>query len=142
MKTTAILLAGGHGTRMKNAMAKQYLNLRNKPLILYSYEKLMAMPEIDEIVVVCAPEYQLLFQQHLTKRIAFALPGVRRQDSVYNGFLASSADSRYICVHDGARPFISHEMVVRSWKLPRALEQLRWECRFALRSKRSIAVNM
>lgn len=99
---------------MNSNTAKQYLHLHNKPLILYSYETLLEAPEIREIIVVCSPEYQSLFPPHPTKRIAFALPGQRRQDSVFNGLMATSNRTEYVCVHDGARPFIPKDAIAKS----------------------------
>lgn len=113
MKTSAILLAGGHGSRMNSTTPKQFLNIADKPIILYSYEVLMGSPEIDEVVVVCAPEHRTLFAPG-NKRVAFALPGPRRQDSVYNGFLETSEDTSYVCIHDSARPFLDRDMIVRA----------------------------
>lgn len=112
--TSAILLAGGSSTRMQANTPKQFLQLGDKPLIRHSYDLFLSMPEITEIVVVCDPSYRHLFDGPVNiKPVVFALPGKRRQDSVYNGLLASSPESEYICVHDGARPFIDKELVRR-----------------------------
>lgn len=111
---TAILLAGGLGSRMGSSVAKQFLELGNKPLILHSYDTFTNCFEIDEIVVVCAPEHHHLFAKHPTKGLTFAPPGSRRQDSVYNGLLKASPLAAYVCVHDGARPFVTEAMVTRT----------------------------
>lgn len=109
---SAILLAGGSGKRMKSKTPKQYVMLGNKPLVRHSFDLLMDSPKINEIVVVCSPEYQHLFHMsNPTKPIIFALPGDRRQDSVYNGLQACSQIHTHICVHDGARPFIDHKLL-------------------------------
>lgn len=111
-KTTAILLAGGSGSRMQTSTPKQFLPLGDKPIVLHSFQIFLQMTEIDEIVVVCSPTYRHHFLQHQSaKPITFALPGHRRQDSVYNGLLAASPTHDYICVHDGARPFIDIPLV-------------------------------
>lgn len=96
---TLLFLAGGTGTRMGNATPKQYLPLNDKPIALYSFELFSSLREIDEIIVVCEPCYQSFFGN-----VLFALPGPRRQDSVYSGLLQSSGD--LILTHDAARPFI------------------------------------
>ena len=62
-----------------------------------------------EIIVVCEPQYQSLFPPFTLPEVHFALPGKRRQDSVYNGFLKTSPDSDLICIHDSARPFLSKD---------------------------------
>lgn len=107
MKTAAILLAGGLGSRMKSEIPKQFLPLKGKPLALYSFEVLSCHPAIHEIIVVCAPQYRSLFHD----AAGFALPGERRQDSVYNGLQEVSKDYDLICIHDAARPFINAEIV-------------------------------
>ncbi len=104
MKTSAILLAGGRGTRMGTALPKQYLTLGDQPLVLFSYAVLL--PLVDEVIVVCEPEWQ-----HLFPEARFAPPGIRRQDSVANGVAACSDDSELLCIHDGARPCITTEKV-------------------------------
>jgi 2-C-methyl-D-erythritol 4-phosphate cytidylyltransferase len=111
MKASAIILAGGMGTRMQSFTPKQFLELDQKPVAIYSFELFLAMPEIDEIVVVCSPNFQKLFTSTQSKSIKFALPGERRQDSVYNGLQSSSHE--LICIHDAARPIINRELVLR-----------------------------
>jgi len=113
--TSVILLSGGMGSRMNQSLPKQYLSLLGKPIIHYSLEIFSSISEIDEIIVVCEKEDQKYFTQS-SKPITFAQPGERRQDSVFNGLQATSSKSELICVHDGARPFISTEMVLEVLK--------------------------
>ena len=112
-KISAILLAGGKGTRMQMPTPKQFLLLKEKPIALYSFQLLAAMPEIQEIVVVCEPEFRFIFQAEASKTITFAAPGERRQDSVYNGLKAIQQAADTVCVHDAARPFITAPLVQR-----------------------------
>ena len=115
IKASVILVAGGTGTRMKASIPKQYLLLKNKPIALYSFELFCSMPEISEIIVVCDPAYEYVFQENpITKRIAFAEPGARRQDSVYDGLQMVSPDSPLICIHDSARPNIKRQTVINA----------------------------
>jgi 2-C-methyl-D-erythritol 4-phosphate cytidylyltransferase len=101
-----VLLAGGSGSRMESTIPKQYLPLRNKPLVLYSFELFLTLTGVVEIVVVCDPTYQHLFEAELSPiPISFAIPGPRRQDSVFNGIQNLSTDS-LVCIHDSARPLI------------------------------------
>lgn len=111
---TVILLAGGVGSRMQSKVPKQYLSLKNKPVALHSFELFMSLPEVAEIVVVSAPEYRSLFQQINPEiMLTFAMPGERRQDSVYSGLCAMKSQPQYVCVHDSARPCISAPLVRR-----------------------------
>lgn len=106
LNTSAILLAGGLGTRLNASIPKQYLILNEKAIALYSFDLLLKTPEINEIVVVCFPNFNELFISS-EKLIKFALPGKRRQDSVFNGFQKTSHP--IICIHDSARPFVTKE---------------------------------
>ena len=103
--TSLILLAGGRGTRLGGGTPKQFRKLKEKPLALYSFELFDALDEIAEIIVVSEENYYPLFHS-LKKPVRFALPGKRRQDSVYNGLLATSQNADFVCVHDSARPFV------------------------------------
>jgi 2-C-methyl-D-erythritol 4-phosphate cytidylyltransferase len=112
LKCAFILLAGGQGTRFGSDLPKQYTDLKGKPLVLHAFEVFQQCEQIDEIVVVCGKEYQSFFSDVAKKPIKFAASGHRRQDSVENGFKEVSADADIICIHDGARPYPTKQMVV------------------------------
>ncbi|MDR2539575.1 MAG: 2-C-methyl-D-erythritol 4-phosphate cytidylyltransferase [Chlamydiales bacterium] len=105
---SAILLAGGKGTRFKTAIPKQFLPLGSKPLVLHSFELLAKSDLIKEIIVVCEEFYRCLFTSKTHLKIGFANPGFRRQDSVANG-LAQITKGSFVCIHDAARPFLQLE---------------------------------
>jgi 2-C-methyl-D-erythritol 4-phosphate cytidylyltransferase len=64
------------------------------------------MPEIEQIIVVCESQYEDLFKSYIfNKPLIFARPGVRRQDSLWNG-MQSITGNPLVCIHDSARPFI------------------------------------
>lgn len=107
---SAILLAGGQGTRMKSSLPKQYLPLKNKPLALYSFELLVSCPQIFEVIVVCEENYRSIFNH---PKVQFAMPGTRRQDSVFNGFSKISHHSNLVCIHDSARPLLQSDDLQR-----------------------------
>lgn len=108
---SVILCAGGVGSRMGSATPKQFLMLGDKPVARHSFDLFLGLPEVVEIVVVCDPAYRALFHTEIFSGIRFALPGERRQDSVYHGLQALSSECRMVCVHDAARPFITPELV-------------------------------
>lgn len=106
-----IFLAGGIGSRMNAHTPKQYLMLNGKSVAQYSFDVFLSIPEIGEIVVVCEPEYKKIFLEAAENRtIKFAIPGIRRQDSVYNGFQQISEEG-LICIHDSARPFVEKKRI-------------------------------
>lgn len=113
---SVILAAGGLGKRMKTSIPKQYLSIRDKPLALYSFELFLSLPEVEEIVIVCDPTYQSLFRSYSSKiPVSFALPGERRQDSVFNGIQQLKQET-FVCVHDAARPYIDEAIIRKTIK--------------------------
>ncbi|KAG0499030.1 hypothetical protein HPP92_003721 [Vanilla planifolia] len=106
---SVLLLAGGKGKRMGVSMPKQYLSLLGKPIALYSLFTFSELSEVKEIVVVCEPSYQNLFEdiiEEVNVDIKFALPGKERQDSVFNGLQEVDGSSELVCIHDSARPLV------------------------------------
>lgn len=111
---SAILLAGGTGTRMGREVPKQYLPLTNKVVARHSFDLFLTMPEIREIIVVCHPSFQHYFSTESKTKVLFALPGARRQDSVYNGLQLADGLSDLTIVHDSARPLVSEDVTRRT----------------------------
>ncbi|MBP5266155.1 MAG: 2-C-methyl-D-erythritol 4-phosphate cytidylyltransferase [Lachnospiraceae bacterium] len=113
-KYTAIVLAGGSGKRMGQDTPKQYLPLAGKPLLYYPL-RAFENSKVDEIVLVVAAgeeaycRKEFVEQYHLTKVTAIVAGGAERYDSVYNGLQEATGD--YVLVHDGARAFITEEII-------------------------------
>nr|AFK34060.1 unknown [Lotus japonicus] len=106
---SVVLLAGGKGKRMGASMPKQYLPLLGQPIALYSFFTFCHMLQVKEVIVVCDPSYQDIFQDakgNYQAELKFALPGKERQDSVYNGLQAVDSNSELVCIHDSARPLV------------------------------------
>ncbi|KAJ0010004.1 hypothetical protein Pint_33010 [Pistacia integerrima] len=79
-------------------------------LFLSSFYTFSHMPEVKEIVVVCDPSYQDIFEdskENISVDLKFSLPGKERQDSVYSGFQAIDSNSELVCIHDSARPLVT-----------------------------------
>lgn len=109
MKYTLLFLSGGTGSRMQNAVPKQYLLLAGKPVIMHILERVDQIEEVEDVVVVCAKEYEasislMINQYGIRKPIVFAPAGATRQESVRNGLaLVKNED---VIVHEAARPFV------------------------------------
>lgn len=106
---SAIILAGGKGTRMGTNIPKQFLRLREKMVLSYCLELFLSIPEISEVIVVCDPMYR---KELGSLPIKFADPGARRQDSLENGLKVASENSKWVMIHDGARPCIEKKHVL------------------------------
>ena len=109
---TLVLLSGGIGSRMHNAVPKQYMLLAGKPVIMHILDRVDQIDRISEVVVVCADEYvssvQLMLNQYgVQKKVCFAPAGNTRQESVKNGLEMVKTDS--VIIHEAARPFVKVE---------------------------------
>ncbi len=117
IKTALILLSGGTGNRMGLCLPKQYHTLHSKPIFAYSLETFLSMNLFQEIVIVAHSDYHKLFSPYLDKTpSSFAIPGERRQDSVFNGLLKVSSGTELVCIHDAARPFPTSECITSALK--------------------------
>jgi 2-C-methyl-D-erythritol 4-phosphate cytidylyltransferase len=116
-KVTALVPAAGMGKRMGKAVAKQFLPLGDKPMLAHTLLAFQRAPEIDEIIPILSEEdmetclRDVIEAFHLTKVKTLVVGGKERQDSVYNGIQRLEKDAVVILVHDGVRPFVTHEMI-------------------------------
>lgn len=119
LKTTAIVLAGGRGSRLKSDVPKQYLDICGHPLIYYCL-KVFQDSFVDEIVLVCGEEdidyckEKIVAANGFSKVSKVVAGGKERYHSVYMGLRAVSKDSDIVFIHDGARPFINGDILERA----------------------------
>ena len=114
--TSAILLAAGLGNRLKLAVSKPLIKIGKQPVIVYSLKQLNKHPGIDEIIVVVNARNKAAvgrsIKPYCFKKIKrLVLGGARRQDSVYNGLKAIDKNSKWVLIHDSARPFIEADAI-------------------------------
>ena len=118
MKTTAIILAAGKGSRMHSKIEKQFMELGGYPVIYYALKTFEESP-VDAIILVTGKNsveycrHEIVEKYHFTKVESVVEGGENRYDSVYNGLRACS-ETDYVMIHDGARPFVTQDMIVRS----------------------------
>ena len=118
MSNTAIVLAGGNGSRMKSDIPKQYINIEDKPIIYYSLLAMEKSEYIDSVILVTRWEdmdyckNEIVEKYGFTKVTNIVVGGSERYLSVYNG-LTHAKDSDYVWIHDGARPCVNEEMLAR-----------------------------
>ena len=118
---TAIVLAAGQGKRMQSKIQKQFLEIGGKPVLYYSLHCFQESPLIRDIILVTGEEMMSYCEQEIVKKYGFSkvrkvtAGGKERYDSVYAGLLCCQ-DTDYVYIHDGARPFITEEMVQRGYE--------------------------
>ncbi len=117
-KHVAIVLAAGRGSRMNSDVPKQFLELDGKPLIFYAL-KAFQDSFVDEIILITG-ENQIDFcrrevvkKYNLTKVKQVISGGRERYESVFRG-LSAVQDCDYVYIHDGARPFVDRELLLRA----------------------------
>ena len=115
MKTTAIIVAAGTGSRFKSETPKQFVELGGKPIVVHSIERLAAAPSVDALIVVVASEHVTrLGGMNISKPVRVVTGGATRAESVSNGLRAVEDDADLVAVHDGARPFVSVDEIERT----------------------------
>lgn len=126
--TTAIILAGGSGTRMGADNTKQFIDLAGVPVIARTIDAFQKAETVSEIVIVAKkdeiPLYKDLIKEHgFTKVTKVVKGGSTRQKSALCGFEAISSKTKFVAIHDGARPLVAVDLidrVVRSAHISRA----------------------
>lgn len=116
VKTSAIILAAGRGSRMKSNVPKQYMQINDKPVLYYSMSAFEGS-DVDEIIVVTGAEEveycknEIIEKYGFKKVSAVVCGGAERYNSVMNGLLAVSKDTDYVFIHDGARPCVTRKVI-------------------------------
>ena len=117
MKTVAIVLAAGSGSRMNADVKKQFLELSGKPILYYSLNAFQNS-FIDDIILVTSKEDIEYCKNEIVKKYDFnkvrciVEGGRERYHSVMHGLkMIQSCD--FVYVHDAARPLIDEEMLER-----------------------------
>lgn len=114
-KVTAIILAAGQGKRMNTKVAKQFLNLQDRPVLYYSLKAFAESP-VDEIILVTGKgqvDYCIenIIKEYDIPKVSHVIEGgAERYDSVYKALQYIEATD-YVLIHDGARPFLSDKLI-------------------------------
>ena len=114
MKRIAIIIAGGVGGRMGQDIPKQFINVYDKPVLIYTLESFQNHPQIDEIELVCLDGWHDIVwayakQFNITKLKWIVSGGASGQESIRNGVynLEGKCDKDdIIIIHDGVRPLV------------------------------------
>ena len=118
-----VILAGGIGSRMGGDKPKQYLNVKGKPIIIYTIEKFFSTPQFEKIIVLCPKQWvehtKNLIEKHIAPaagRVAVIQGGDTRNETIMNAikFIEDEGnlnDDTIIVTHDSVRPFVTHRII-------------------------------
>jgi 2-C-methyl-D-erythritol 4-phosphate cytidylyltransferase len=112
----AILVAAGKGTRMGPTVDKLFLEVAGRPVVAHTWQRFNDAQCIGEIILVVRDGMQKTFTElaskfQLQKPFRFAVGGVERQDSVWNGLEALPVTAEIVAIQDAARPCTSEELI-------------------------------
>ena len=121
---TALILAAGTDARFEMDVPKQFVNVNNRPMIVYTLERFQEHPDIDEIVVVCLDGWQEMVRAYgkqfgIAKLKAILPGGKNAQQSTYHGldYMVRQMDMKQgdiVVIHDAIRPMVSRELISKS----------------------------
>ena len=118
MKTTAIILAGGKGSRFKSKEPKQFLKIGSKTLLDMCLQPFQKHKGIHVIVLVCPKEHLARAKQiagKYPKVAAVVAGGKTRQASSANG-VAAAGEAGQVLIHDAARAMVPEDVIDRVLK--------------------------
>jgi 2-C-methyl-D-erythritol 4-phosphate cytidylyltransferase len=120
MKNIALIIAGGIGARMHQDIPKQFINVHDKPIIVYTLEAFQKHPNIDAIEVVCLEGWHDILRAYakqfgITKLENIVNGGATGQDSIRNGLCdiakRYNSDDDIVLIHDSIRPMVSADII-------------------------------
>lgn len=119
MKKYAVIVAGGSGSRMNSNIPKQFLLIKNKPLLYYTIDAFLKAYDDLEVILVLPEEHISKGQEIVdaffdTSRISICPGGRTRFHSVQNGLSLINEDC-IIFVHDGVRCLLTKDLVKRCY---------------------------
>lgn len=116
----AVIVAGGAGTRMGNGLPKQFMLLKDKPVLYYTLKVFLEAYNDLQVILVLPVEYtdmgQEIIDAYFDKdRIRITAGGDTRFQSVKNGLQLAEGEA-IIFVHDGVRCLLSKELIHACYK--------------------------
>ena len=112
---SAVIVSAGNSTRM-GGINKQFLEIDNIPVIVYTIKAFDKSDLIDEIVIVTRESdiesVDALVKKYNIKKVSgIVCGGETRQLSVYNGVVNTSENTDFVAIHDGARPLVTDKVI-------------------------------
>lgn len=124
-ETAVIILAGGKGSRMQASAPKQFLQIKGKPLMCYAIETFAATLPESPIYLVLPEDGVLYFEEKvfpflsasIKPQVKTVIGGSSRFESVQQGLAAVNPNTKWVSIHDAARPFLSKNLILKGLKL-------------------------
>ena len=118
-RVIAIIIAGGVGSRMHQDIPKQFINVYDKPVLIYTLEGFQKHPQIEEIHVVCIDGWHDILkayarQFNIDKLKDVISGGKSAQESIRNGVYhleKTASDDDIVIIHDGIRPMVDETVL-------------------------------
>lgn len=113
----AIIVAGGSGKRMASDIAKQYLLLNGMPILSHTLQKFDAASSVKDVILVVPFDDMDYVKRSIVEKFNISKVnhirggGRKRQDSVKSGLDIVNSNEDIVVIHDGARPFISSDLI-------------------------------
>ena len=114
----ALIIAGGVGSRMGQDIPKQFINVYDKPVIIYTLEAFQNHPEINKIYCVCLEGWHDVLKAYskqfgITKLVDVINGGETAQESIRNGIngIKNANVDDIIVIHDGVRPLVDDSVL-------------------------------
>ena len=125
--TTALILAGGLDIRFQLNIPKQFVNVDNRPLIIYTLEQFQQSSDVDEIIVMCLEGWQEMVrvyvkQFNLSKVNTILEGGKNVQESTYLGLQYIKKNAKpgdIVIIHDAIRPLVTEDIISKSIQMCR-----------------------
>jgi 2-C-methyl-D-erythritol 4-phosphate cytidylyltransferase len=121
MHVTAIIVAAGEGKRIGGPIPKSFLPIAGRPLILRTLDRFFSARSIEKVILVVAgadiqqSEAMIQNDPKLSHRPwILQIGGASRQESVRRGLEKLESACDIVVIHDGARPFVSLDLIDRS----------------------------
>lgn len=114
-KVVVIIVAAGRGSRMNSELPKQFMFIAGKTILDTTLYKFETNKYIDEIILVVNVDDAEFVQEDIApnyeKIIEVVIGGQNRTESVYNAIKIIKDDTEIVLIHDGVRPFVSHNLI-------------------------------
>lgn len=118
-RVTAIVAAAGEGTRMRMDVNKQYADIGGEPVLARTLRVFEDSGQVDSIIVAVNEQDIIYCRENIIDAFGISKAGIlvsggpTRQQSVYKGLLAIDRECETAVIHDGARPFLTEEILER-----------------------------